>query len=288
MMRRAVPIQLKNHQDWFTCLKLPGEIYAIREEKHWQNVTSFLICGSHRAILFDTGLGIRDIKKVAEELYDGQITVINSHCHFDHIGNNWRFDKVVVFDDEYAMHTAAAGVPCEMIADQAAEEAFSGGYPEGFSPKDLFCRPYSVSAAQDGDFFNLGDRRLEYIHTPGHSSDCIMLYDRSMGILLAGDMIYHGALYAMFDDTLYGRSDIGQYIDSIQKVAGMCPEIRAIYASHNDCIVEPAMLQKMADAMSGIRQGKAEGITVEREQYGFKKGQLKQYIFDGYSVVCRR
>ena len=33
MMRRAVPIQLKNHQDWFTCLKLPGEIYAIREEK---------------------------------------------------------------------------------------------------------------------------------------------------------------------------------------------------------------------------------------------------------------
>jgi len=115
-----------------------------------------------------------------------------------------------------------------------------------------------------------------------------MLYDRSMGILLAGDMIYHGALYAMFDDTLYGRSDLGQYIDSIQKVAGMCPEIRAIYASHNDCIVEPAMLQKMADDMSGIRQGKAEGITVEREQYGFKKGQLKQYIFDGYSVVCRR
>ena len=101
-------------------------------------MTSFLICGSHRAILFDTGLGIRDIKKVAEELYDGQITVINSHCHFDHIGNNWRFDKVVVFDDEYAMHTAAAGVPCQMIADQAAEEAFSGGYPEGFSPKDLF------------------------------------------------------------------------------------------------------------------------------------------------------
>ena len=287
-MRPAVPVQLKNHQDWFTCLKLPGEIYAIREEKHWQNVISFLIAGSSRAVLFDTGLGIKDIKKVAEELYAGEITVINSHCHLDHIGNNWRFDKVVVFDDGYALHTAAAGVPHEMIADQAAEEAFSGGYPEGFSPEDLYCRPYNAVTARDGDVFDLGDRKLEYIHTPGHSQDCVMLYDRSEGILLAGDMIYRGALYAMFDDPLYGRSDLGLYIDSIQKLAGMCPEIRAIYASHNDCMVEPAMLKRMAGDMSAIRQGKAAGAAIDREQYGFKRGQLMQYVFDGYSVVCRR
>ena len=287
-MKCALPVQLKNHQDWFTCLKLPGEIYAIREEKHWQNVTSFLIAGSRGAVLFDTGLGIKDIKIVAEELYDGKITVINSHCHFDHIGNNWRFEKAVGFDDGYALHTAAAGIPYEMIADQAVEEAFSGGYPEGFSPEDMFCRPYNISTAKDGDVFDLGDRKLEYIHTPGHSQDCIMLYDLSAGILLSGDMIYCGALYVMFDDPLYGRSDLNQYIDSIQKIDDLCREVRWIYASHNDCMIDPSMLKKMASDMSAIRQGKTTGVIIDREQYGFRKGQLIQYIFDGYSVVCRK
>lgn len=42
---------------------------------------------------------------------------------------------------------------------------------------------------KDGTVFELGDRTLEYIYTPGHSQDCIMLYDRPAGILLCGDMI---------------------------------------------------------------------------------------------------
>ena len=280
-------VALRNAQDWFTCLSLPGDVYAIREGKHWQNVSSFLIAGRNRAVLFDTGLGVCDIKKVAEELYDGEITVVNSHCHFDHIGNNWRFDSVVACNDEYALKTAREGVASHLIADQTAAEAFRDGYPEGFSAKDFCCRPYRAVTAEDGDVFDLGGRKLEYIRTPGHSSDCVMLYDRDAGILLAGDMIYAGALYAMFDDPLYGHSDLGEYIDSINRVAALCPEVRAIYASHNDCIVDPAILARMAADLTAVKEGRLNGIPEEREQYGFKKGELVRYVFDGYSLLCR-
>lgn len=30
---------------------------------------------------------------------------------------------------------------------------------------------------KDGTVFRLGDWTLKYVYTPGHSQDCIMLYD---------------------------------------------------------------------------------------------------------------
>ncbi len=39
----------------------------------------------------------------------------------------------------------------------------------------------------DGDSVRMGDRRFEVIHTPGHSSDSICLYNQAEGVLFAGD-----------------------------------------------------------------------------------------------------
>ncbi|RKX94845.1 MAG: hypothetical protein DRZ90_11210 [Spirochaetes bacterium] len=50
--------------EWFDVIKLPGNVYAIVEEGHIQNVRSFLIIGSKNALLFDTGMGIGNIKEV--------------------------------------------------------------------------------------------------------------------------------------------------------------------------------------------------------------------------------
>jgi len=287
MEKTMIPVELKNSQDWFTCYQLPGDVYAIREEQHWQNVCSFLIIGSRRAVLFDTGLGIRDIKKAAEELYSGEITVVNSHCHFDHIGCNWRFEKVIVPENDYALKTAENGVPADAISDQAVEEAFSKGYPKGFSAEDFYCRPYDVETAKDGDIIDLGNRRLEYMETPGHSQDCIMLYERETGILFSGDMIYLGGLFVQFDDDLYGKSSLDEYIASIGKTAERCPEIKMIYASHNDCIVKPEILSQMARDMELIQQGRVAAVLVEEEGYGYKKGELLRYVFENYSVVVK-
>ncbi|RKX82236.1 MAG: hypothetical protein DRP70_16695 [Spirochaetes bacterium] len=43
--------------EWFDVIKLPGNVYAIVEEGHIQNVRSFLIIGSKNILLFDTGIG---------------------------------------------------------------------------------------------------------------------------------------------------------------------------------------------------------------------------------------
>ncbi len=40
---------------------------------------------------------------------------------------------------------------------------------------------------RDGDTIRMGDTDFEIIHTPGHSSDSICLYNRQEGVLFAGD-----------------------------------------------------------------------------------------------------
>jgi glyoxylase-like metal-dependent hydrolase (beta-lactamase superfamily II) len=60
---------------------------------------------------------------------------------------------------------------------------------EMFRPKVLAFAPgVGVDCLlRDGDTIRMGDRVFEVIHTPGHSSDSICLYNEAEGVLFAGD-----------------------------------------------------------------------------------------------------
>jgi len=75
-------------EDWFAVREVEPGIHLISEPGH---VNSWLITGSAEAVLFDTGMGISDIKAVVSELTDRPLRVVNSHHHFDHIGGNTLF-----------------------------------------------------------------------------------------------------------------------------------------------------------------------------------------------------
>ena len=57
-------------QTWFRVFELPGNVYALFEYKQSEMVISFLIPGKESALLWDTGLGIGNIRACAEELTD--------------------------------------------------------------------------------------------------------------------------------------------------------------------------------------------------------------------------
>ena len=74
-------------QDLFGCF---GHL-AISEPRQAEGVTSFLIVGSKRAVLLDSGLGVGRISGVVQRLTTLPVVVINSHTHFDHVGGNSEF-----------------------------------------------------------------------------------------------------------------------------------------------------------------------------------------------------
>ena len=73
---------------WFDVYRIGDEIYAIHEPGQFEEVISFLIVGNDFALMFDTGLGIGNIRNVVDQLTDLDIVVLNSHTHYDHIGGN--------------------------------------------------------------------------------------------------------------------------------------------------------------------------------------------------------
>ena len=79
---------------WFEVYRPALGVFASYEPHQFEEVISYLIVGEKRALLFDTGMGISDIKKVTAELTKLPIFVLNSHTHNDHVGGNWEFDAI--------------------------------------------------------------------------------------------------------------------------------------------------------------------------------------------------
>ncbi len=82
-------------KNWFTIKKLYTNIWGIGEFNHSEKVISYLFVGENQALLFDTGLGIADIKQVVDKLTSLPVLVINSHHHWDHIGGNKAFSRLL-------------------------------------------------------------------------------------------------------------------------------------------------------------------------------------------------
>jgi Metallo-beta-lactamase superfamily len=89
---------LRWFDDYYVVANLGGDAYAIGEPRYGQCNFSYLIVGSERALLFDTGPGIRDITKVVKALTSLPTVALPSHLHFDHIGNLARFEDVALPD----------------------------------------------------------------------------------------------------------------------------------------------------------------------------------------------
>jgi hypothetical protein len=86
---------------WFEVYKTAPGVFAIYEPHQAEETIGYLILGNKRALLFDTGMGISDIKNVTAELTHLPIIVSNSHTHDDHVGGNWQFDTVYGVNTEF-------------------------------------------------------------------------------------------------------------------------------------------------------------------------------------------
>jgi glyoxylase-like metal-dependent hydrolase (beta-lactamase superfamily II) len=109
-----------------------------------EEVISYLIVGKQRALLFDTGMGMSDIKKLTAELTRLPIIVLNSHTHDDHVGGNWQFKTIYGIDTELTRKNARSSredAQAEITPDQIC-----GALPKGFDPKTYATRPWEITA----------------------------------------------------------------------------------------------------------------------------------------------
>lgn len=264
--------KVPSSQSWFEIYELPFGIYAIYEPGHFQEIISYLIRGKERSLLLDTGLGIGNIKNIVEELTNSEIIVVNSHTHFDHIGDNHRFDTVHVFDAPNAIERLSNGIDCSSLEVHLRDDSIWKPTPPEFDPKTYSTPPCKFIPIKEGHIFNLGNRCLEIIHTPGHSPDSIMLLDRDNRLLFTGDTLYPAVLYAYLEG-----SDFQEYLNTMRRLSKMIPEIDTVFCSHNTPVHPPKFLADVAQAF--------EKIVKKEIKYQLDSNGVRLYQFNGFAIT---
>jgi glyoxylase-like metal-dependent hydrolase (beta-lactamase superfamily II) len=257
---------------WFEVYKIRPGIFAIYESHQLEEVISYLILGDDKAVLFDTGMGISNIQAVVAGLTGLPVSVVNSHTHNDHVGDNWRFSDVYGMDTEFT-RSNARGSKADAQAELAPDE-LCGALPAGFDAKAYATKPFHISHwLHDGDKIELGRRTLQVIGTPGHTPDAISLLDEKNGLLFTGDSFYLGPIYLYRAET-----DLDAYVASMQKLAALVPRLQLLLPSHNTPVADPSYLPKVVTGIQQVRHGEVKAVT---------KDGKHEYMFDGFSFLMR-
>lgn len=153
----------------------------------------WVVKGRDYNMLVDSGFGLASLRDNLDFLHDRPTIAIATHSHCDHIGGLYEFGDTAIHKAEVDIlrtptndATVATGyVSREMFFDPSEGADFD---PEAFSIHGV--EPSRILS--DRDTIDLGDRTFEVIHVPGHSPGGIVLWERSSGILFAGDMAHAG------------------------------------------------------------------------------------------------
>lgn len=266
--------KIAQSEDWFEVYRIDDGIFAIYEPGQFEEVMSFLITGDNFALMFDTGLGIGNIRNVVDQLTDLDVAVLNSHTHYDHIGGNYLFDTIWGLDTEYTRQRAL-GSPHEAVAEFLNDGWVWKPLPDDFSSADYRSHAFTIDKiVGEGDHIDVGGRVLEILHTPGHAPDSICLLDRDNRILFTGDSFYLAPLY-----THIPGGDFDAYAKTAQRLSGLAGSIDRAFTSHNVPVVDGNYMTALGQAFADIRSGKAGDYTLS--------DGLREYCFDGFSVMVK-
>jgi glyoxylase-like metal-dependent hydrolase (beta-lactamase superfamily II) len=190
----------------------PG-IYQFLGEKPGSHV--YLVRGWDKNVLIDTGVSSNFpnleecLKKLGLKVKDVHLVVL-THEHFDHIGAAAFFFETAVI----AAHRLAANkielqdefVTLTKYLDKASKQFYAHLWLE------------------DDTIIALGNYELRVLHTPGHTSGCICVYELDQRLLFSGDTVFAGGSIS----EIATSGNISDYMDSVKrlgtlKITELCP-----------------------------------------------------------------
>lgn len=219
------------NSDFYKVTQVKNNLWAIEDVKSNEHTICYLICGTKNALLFDTGLGVSPVLPVVKAITPLQVFVILSHWHFDHSGAASEFQNILGWHSKAMRDISQKGVSKRSIGKLVGKE-----FLESIKPDTLEVQPFpQIKLIELEQSFDIGGYSFQVLHTPGHTTDSICLYEPNKKWLLTGDTVYPGPLYLQFED-----SSINSYRETIQKLTKY--EVNDIFPGHNNTHVATDIL----------------------------------------------
>ena len=210
----------------------------------------FLLIGSERALLIDTGFGIGDLKGAVEMLTDKPVTLVISHSHADHIGGVHQWSDAWIYEESATLTGIVDPKRPQRTLEQANEarrddirliasrnkghlgyiynlyNLYGYDFDEIWEATENSPRP-AYHPIKDGQEFDLGGGRVvTAYYAPGHAADEMVFLDHRNRILFSGDAVNY--------NTTMAGAPLDVSIRYLRRLQDMSDRYDEIYNSHHD------------------------------------------------------
>jgi len=190
-------------------------------ERGYLNGNHF-VCRGKDPVLIDTAYVSdfseteRLINEVGVQLSDVRL-IVSTHCHCDHIGGNRIIQErsgCDIFLHKVGKHFMDTHDSWSTWWDYYGQDA------------DFF---EAAKALEDGDIISVGPHEFEVIHTPGHASDGIVLYNRKEKVLISSDTLWENDL-AVITVRVEGSAALFSMLGLLEKLVSL--DVKAVFPGH--------------------------------------------------------
>ena len=207
----------------------------------------YLLEGTEKALLLDTGYGMGQLRRFVEGLTDRPVLVANTHFHPDHSAGNGEWERV-------------------MLSAGWAVDAPSVTNP-GAGPADLSAFPhpdYEKVILHDGDLISLGGRDIQVLEAaPAHCNSSLFFVDEGHKLLFTGDE-YESSQTLMYDNSCNPDApyDVAERVNNLRsnalRLKELCGPGWLLLPNHNGAPISRAYLDAYVALVDGIYSGTAQ------------------------------
>ena len=230
--------------------KLNEQTWLIEEYSNTASAYMYLLTGKEKALLIDTGFGTIPLKSICEELTGLPVTVALTHGHVDHIGGTGAFEEVWLAKEDKELYEAHSREDVRHI----------------FTQDELLPVKENCSYFENEMVFEIGDRPVRVVRTPGHSVGSVCFLDEKNRWMFTGDTCCKAHVLLQMEFA----APMQTYKESLEKLIAMESLYDITWPGHHIKPVEKQVIHDFPDSC-GRNYRWHNGRCLDRASYGQSK-----------------
>jgi len=274
---------MKTYKPKYTISELYKDTYIIADGGLGQgSVYMYLLVGSEKALLIDSGYGLLDLKSVIRTVTDKPVICVCTHGHVDHALGACQFEDAYLHSKDshvYAKHTNST-----FISDMGLKglmmrpPRFMRNNPSYLALVEQMAeKQYTPLQKLDSiDSFDLGGRIVSWRHVPGHTQGSVAIIDEANKVAFDADACAPGAWLFLEES-----SPLPDYLKELESYRAFLDEhrIKHRYVGHAKKALSEKYLKQLI---------KCTQICINKPKKGIKKTTLlgkARIVFAGGSLL---
>lgn len=271
-----------------------------------KEINSYILKSPQRNLIIDTGMNrpeCLDVLAAGLDALDIDLTktdFLATHLHADHQG----LISTLMTDSSRAYMGALDTPAFRGESDTWSKDGFMGNYAHrsGFPADELAAsmenhpgfkysseRNVDYIDVHEGDCFEVGDYKFEVIHTPGHTSGHICLYEAREKLFISGDHVL-GDITPNIASWSDEENPLDEYLNSLEKVrhldVDLClPGHRSLIDNFHERIEE--LIQHHFERANEVVDILASGDKNAYDTAGLMTWSIRAKSWDHFPVMQR-